>query len=56
MLMVGILVNLRLNRYCSLRSCWFFLIGGIFCLGYGLVILVFYVLVFVVSKEDKENV
>ncbi|KAH0866421.1 hypothetical protein HID58_083632 [Brassica napus] len=55
-LMVGTLANSRSNRYCSLRSRWLFLIGGIFCLGHGLVTSAFYVSALAASQEDKENV
>ncbi|KAL0732654.1 hypothetical protein Bca4012_008863 [Brassica carinata] len=55
-LMVGTLANSRSNRYCSLRSRWLFLIGGIFCLSHGVVTSAYYVSALAASKEDKENV
>ncbi|XP_002889872.2 uncharacterized protein LOC9328710 isoform X2 [Arabidopsis lyrata subsp. lyrata] len=54
-LMIGTLGNSRSNRFCSLPHRWFFLIGGIFCLGHGVVTSAYYVSAIAAKKEDKEN-
>ncbi|ANM58891.1 hypothetical protein ISN45_At01g011320 [Arabidopsis thaliana x Arabidopsis arenosa] len=54
-LMIGTLANSRTNRLCSLPHRWFFLIGGIFCLGHGVVTSAYYVSAIAAKKEDKEN-
>ncbi|CAN6884794.1 unnamed protein product, partial [Brassica oleracea] len=55
-LMLATLANSRSNRFCSLPHRWFFLVGGIFCLGHGLVTSGYYVSAIAAKKEDKENV
>ncbi|CAF2082598.1 hypothetical protein IGI04_021817 [Brassica rapa subsp. trilocularis] len=55
-LMLATLANSRSNRFCSLPHRWLFLIGGIFCLGHGLVTSGYYVSAIAAKKEDKENV
>ncbi|CAN8294212.1 unnamed protein product [Cochlearia groenlandica] len=54
-LMIGTLANSGSNRFCSLPSRWFFLIGGIFGLGHGLVTSAYYVSATAAKKEDREN-
>ncbi|XP_018465249.1 protein DESIGUAL 3 isoform X1 [Raphanus sativus] len=55
-LMLATLANSRSNRFCSLPHRWFFLVGGIFCFGHGLVTSGYYVSAIAAKKEDKENV
>ncbi|CAH8372266.1 unnamed protein product [Eruca vesicaria subsp. sativa] len=55
-LMLGTLANSSSNRFCSLPHRWLFLIGGIFCLGHGLVTSGYYVSAIAAKKEDRENV
>ncbi|KAJ4915454.1 hypothetical protein Rs2_01004 [Raphanus sativus] len=55
-LMLATLANSRSNRFCSLPHRWFFLVGGIFCFGHGLVTSGYYVSAIAAKKEDRENV
>ncbi|KAL1202330.1 Protein DESIGUAL 3 [Cardamine amara subsp. amara] len=55
-LMLGTLANSGSIRFCSLPHRWLFLIGGILCVGHGLVTSAYYVSAIAANKEDKENV